>query len=447
MPRFAFTEPSIGSTTTRRPPPLPNVRTPSSSETSVRSARARRGVHHDVLGGGVDRRRVVAALARAENRLALGARGQGARARPRGRATQARQNASQSCAVAVTARADGGGAPRGASGRSRSPSAASLARWRARSKTSAILGGRRRNAQSASPARPGGRASSRSGVYAMPAMAEAVDELDVELAGRAVDEPGTARRDEDAAGASLGSASSAARASATVGYGVARRVDVGPAGEDAVGREDLEPRVVGRDEHDEHPVGAVLRRERDRGLVAVVAVGDQELPSREERLDAVVVLDAPEPRSVDLEVGLPSPVGRAAARPRRGGRSARAARASRAGGAGGPRSPRRACARAAGRRPPRTARRGATRRSRRAGGRRRRGRRSPARGTRPRASRRGRGRPSSSQLSVRSAGARSSVSEREVDDVVRVSRAERVASASSSITSYGGAVTSALGRA
>ena len=71
-----------------------------------------------------------------------------------------------------------------------------------------------------------------------------------------------------------------------------------------MGREDLEPRVVGRDEHDEHPIGPVLRGERDRGLVPVVAVGDQELPRPEERLHPLVALDAPEPGPVDVDIGL-----------------------------------------------------------------------------------------------------------------------------------------------
>ena len=50
-------------------------------------------------------------------------------------------------------------------------------------------------------------------------------------------------------------------------------------------REDLEPGVGRRDEHDEQPVAATLLRERHCGLVAVMAVGDQELAIGEERLD------------------------------------------------------------------------------------------------------------------------------------------------------------------
>ena len=77
IPRFAFTEPSIGSTTTLLAPPAPNARSPSSSETSTKSSLERGEPLDDgVLGRLIDRCRVVAALARPEHRLALHARGQ-----------------------------------------------------------------------------------------------------------------------------------------------------------------------------------------------------------------------------------------------------------------------------------------------------------------------------------------------------------------------------------
>ena len=80
MPRFALTEPSIGSTTTRTAPPAPNDRTPSSSETSMKSGSERLEPRDDgVLGRRVDRRRVVAALARPQHRLALDPRRQSPR--------------------------------------------------------------------------------------------------------------------------------------------------------------------------------------------------------------------------------------------------------------------------------------------------------------------------------------------------------------------------------
>ena len=61
--------------------------------------------------------------------------------------------------------------------------------------------------------------------------------------------------------------------------------------EEPVGREDLEPGVGGRDEHDHHP-GALGRpclgaRSATARLVAVVAVGDQELPVGERLGDAL----------------------------------------------------------------------------------------------------------------------------------------------------------------
>ena len=75
MPRFAFTDPSIGSTTTVHGPPDPNRRVPSSSETSTKSSlEGREPLDDRVLGRLVDRSRVVTTLAPAQHGLALGAR-------------------------------------------------------------------------------------------------------------------------------------------------------------------------------------------------------------------------------------------------------------------------------------------------------------------------------------------------------------------------------------
>src|SRR6185437_16768799 len=68
--------------------------------------------------------------------------------------------------------------------------------------------------------------------------------------------------------------------------------------EDAVGREDHQAWVVEADEYGEY-FGSVAVRKR--GLVAVVTVGDQQLPVGEHLLDPVG-RKAPEPSGLDLEV-------------------------------------------------------------------------------------------------------------------------------------------------
>ncbi len=73
--------------------------------------------------------------------------------------------------------------------------------------------------------------------------------------------------------------------------------------EEPVRREDLETGVGGRDEDDHHPVGARLGGVGDRGLVAVVAVGDQELAVGEELSHAGAV-EAPQARALGRQVGL-----------------------------------------------------------------------------------------------------------------------------------------------
>ncbi len=77
MPRFAFRLPSIGSRTTRvSPPPSPNTRSPSSSETRVNPApsfaeRASSRAHDGRLRRRVDGGRLVAALAHPHTWLPL----------------------------------------------------------------------------------------------------------------------------------------------------------------------------------------------------------------------------------------------------------------------------------------------------------------------------------------------------------------------------------------
>ena len=76
--------------------------------------------------------------------------------------------------------------------------------------------------------------------------------------------------------------------------------------EEPVGGEDLETGVLGRDEHDEHLCArrrSLFLREGDGGLVAVVAVGDQELLVVERTHDRGVV-EPPEPGAVDLQIRL-----------------------------------------------------------------------------------------------------------------------------------------------
>ena len=156
----------------------------------------------------------------------------------------------------------------------------------------------------------------------------------------------------------------------------------------------VSPGSLGGDEHDRHErarLRALLLVERDRRLVAVVAVRDQELPVRR-RTPPGRPSSRHSLRALDLEVGLALRHRERRRRRRRGGRSARAARRSREAAAAGPPSGRGACARAAAPSPSRTARPAATRRGRCACARRRRGRRSPGRAPRRPARPRGRGR-------------------------------------------------------
>ena len=166
----------------------------------------------------------------------------------------------------------------------------------------------------------------------------------------------------------------------------------------------------------------VLLAEGDGGLVAVVAVGDQERRverrARRRRRARRACARRPPRRPWPAR----RPGARAPGRRRRAGRSARAASASRAAGAGGPPSGRRACARAAAPPRPRTASPAPTRRSPRACARRRRGRRSPARPT----SSAGLGLDEDALARARRARSPAACSlgvrQRQMDDVVRAAR-------------------------
>ena len=77
-------------------------------------------------------------------------------------------------------------------------------------------------------------------------------------------------------------------------------------GEEPVRGEDLEPGILGRDENDGHLRAgreSLLLAEGDRRLVAVVAVGDQELLVVEVA-DEHRVVDPPELRAFDLQIRL-----------------------------------------------------------------------------------------------------------------------------------------------
>ena len=121
MPRFAFTDPSIGSTTTLQRPPAPKVLSPSSSETSTKSSSSADEPRDDrILGRLVDRSRVVATLARGAARARARLASVAVRA-PRG---CRRRRAGRSRARVSSRRAGGRRAPRAASGRSTCSSAA-----------------------------------------------------------------------------------------------------------------------------------------------------------------------------------------------------------------------------------------------------------------------------------------------------------------------------------
>ena len=128
-----------------------------------------------------------------------------------------------------------------------------------------------------------------------PVVPERVDELDVEHAVGAVDD-----------------ARAFARELGHLGAACAVALQVPRLRKQAVRGEDLEPGILRRDEHDEHLRARrrpFLGRERECGLVAVMAVRDQQLLVVEVS-DERRIVEPPELGALDLEVGL-------AIRPRR----------------------------------------------------------------------------------------------------------------------------------
>ena len=123
----------------------------------------------------------------------------------------------------------------------------------------------------------------------MPSCPSAVDELDVEHPLRAVDDARAVPRQ--------------LRHFGTAGAVPLQALRVL---EEPVGREDLQARVLGRDQDDEHLRARrrpLLLRERHSGLVAVVAVRDQQLLFVERPHERRVV-EPPQLRALDLELGL-----------------------------------------------------------------------------------------------------------------------------------------------
>ena len=195
-----------------------------------------------------------------------------------------------------------------------------------------------------------------------------------------------------------------------------------------MGGEDLEAGVGGRDEHDHHARALgrpLLGRVCDGRLVAMVAVGDQQLPVGE-RLGDAVAREAPERRIPGDEVGRALGNRRREARRRRAGRSARAAPVPPEAAADGSPSARRACARGGAPSPSRMARPAERRRAPRGDAQRRRARRTPAQRPTRQARRPGRARlPRATPEEPARFVLR--VVQGQVNDVVRIARPELVA--------------------
>src|SRR5512132_3262882 len=284
IPRFAFSEPSIGSTTTCVGPPEPNVRSPNSSEISVKSAPV------------VSSRRTIASSAAASiatvSSPPLPAPTTGSRSTrdgisastPLTSSTAARQVASQSVKwLKQKARGELGEEVGGFLRQD-----VALARAREH-----VLDPRRPEQE-----RPLGLAAidRRDRLAALRRVADAlrrqgIDDLDVEPV--ALEQLVAAAPIED-------------NPWELVAWLVDRRpADAVDRLRKPVGRKDRQSLLADRDEHHHHPgtcFRAVLLVEGERGLVAVVAVGDQEL--RVGEAPARIVLDAPEPVAARGEVRL-----------------------------------------------------------------------------------------------------------------------------------------------
>jgi hypothetical protein len=135
-------------------------------------------------------------------------------------------------------------------------------------------------------------------------VSEPVDELDVELARVALDEHCLAVAVGDG-GRTLVRHRRQPRQRLLGRGGCSVEVELGPAGEDPVRREDEEAWIRGGDEHRENARAAgrsLLRMEGERCLVAVVAVGDQQLPAEERLGDTGLVGQPPEPRALHRDI-------------------------------------------------------------------------------------------------------------------------------------------------
>ena len=357
MPRFAFTDPSIGSTTT--------VARPSRSEPAApellrdeHEVLVERGEPLDdrVLGRLVDRSRVVSALAPPQHGLALGARRQllehgadvgdaePAGLEPRGHRSSGWKTIPESGFGKKYVLFCGMRSPR-----------------RATANTSSTRGSRRRNATSAAPPSTGRHRLVEARRVRDAVEPVAVDELGVELALLAAHELDATPAIRDRRGD--------ARAAPSRARGAPRRGrrQLSPSRRLARSGRPANTRCVGKTRRPAscfdttsamiRIASPVSRARSTAALVAMVTVGDEELargrpPAPSMRQSA---------RSVDLDVrrgrrSLDSRSGVGRAR-----RSARAAHASRAGAGAARPGCARASARAAGPFRPRTARRGATR--------------------------------------------------------------------------------------
>ena len=133
-----------------------------------------------------------------------------------------------------------------------------------------------------------------------PLVSEPVDHLDVELALRTDRELGPPVLVDHDRGPVVGDAAELVERAARIVLPVVAELEEGRLrirAEHAVRREDRQPRLRSGDDDGHQPralLGTVLLVERERGLVAVVAVRDQELRVREP-IDEGLVAHAPQP--------------------------------------------------------------------------------------------------------------------------------------------------------
>ena len=302
MPRFAFSEPSIGSTTTRGPPAADALAELLGDEREALVERLEAREH--------DRVSAAASIAvvssppspGADDGLALGARRQlGEHAR-----------ATSADGVAAEPRASRSQRVEEQAGEQLREEVGRLLRHHLAAargaKTSSIRVGRSRSAASRLAARrPPRPPRRRPACSAIPSCAERVDELRRRASPSGVLDRGRSRRRGRRAGRPR-------RRGARRRRDVARRACADARGRAGASGRSRAP-VARRDEHDEHLRArrrALLLVERERRLVAVVAVGDQQL-RRRRRGRRVGSSSRQSSRALDLEVRLA--VGRARAAP------------------------------------------------------------------------------------------------------------------------------------